>query len=468
MSLFRNHLYERHRKGLTARAVTSSPWQVLCVRCGKENPAGLRFCQDCGTGLEPSSAPRSKVTETGTGTVALAPVVAPTQAERSVSDSGNVGVPPSRLRPEVPNFDFSSRKVSESGSCGRCGSVVELRHAYCPQCGASLNSASSPIADAAHNSIPPLIVDQQVSSPAGHLNVGDLIVASATIKCPQCGVLAIDGSTHCPQCGFRLRGNEPAAIAEKPQAAVSAEPAAITTVRPPTSNSSIEQAAEPVPSLTPTGRLVMLAQDGTARRVIQLSGETMDLGNSEGDIILSEDVYLSARHARFMGRDGLRTLIDLGSLNGIYLRIRGMAVLTDGDLFLVGLQLLKFELELAEMANLAPIRVAGCSLFGSSTSPRYARLSERTIDGAPRSVFVVGRDETILGREVGDIVFSGDPFMSRRHAALTRDPTDGTFTLRDLGSSNGTFVRVRGKVDLEQGDHLRIGQHLFRYEMDHP
>ncbi len=464
MSRFRNHLHESHRKGLTGRPVTSSPWQVLCVRCGKENPEGLRFCQDCGTGLEPSNAPRSKVTETGTGTgtgtVALAPVAAPTQAEPSAADS-NVGAPVSRLRPEVPNFDFSSRKLNESGPCLRCGSTVELQHAYCPQCGASLISASSPIADAAHNSVPPHL------SPARQANVADPMVTTATIKCPNCGVLAIDGSTHCPQCGVRILGSESPDFVENPPLAIKAEPSSVTTVRPPTSDSRIDLSAEPGTSQVPTGRLVMLAQDGTTRRVIQLSGETIDLGKTEGDIILPEDVYLSPRHARFSGR-GLRTLMDLGSLNGIYLRIRGMAVLTDGDFFLVGLQLLKFELELAEMANLAPIRVAGCSLFGSSTSPRYARLSERTIDGAPRSVFVVGRDETILGREVGDIVFSGDPFMSRRHAALTRDPTDGTFTLRDLGSSNGTFLRVRGKVDLEAGDHLRIGQHLFRYEMDHP
>jgi len=460
VSRFGNHLHESHRKGLTGRPVTSSPGQVLCVRCGKENPEGLRFCQDCGTGLEPSSAPRSKVTETGTGTVALAPA-APAQSEPTTADS-NVGAPVSRLRPEVPNFDFSSRKVTESGPCARCGSTVELKHAYCPQCGASLTSASSPIADAAHNSVPPHL------SPARRANVADRMVTSATIKCPNCGVLAIDGSTHCPQCGFRMLGNETPDFVENPPLVPRAESNAATTARPPTSDSRIDQSAEPGTSQVPTGRLVMLAQDGTARRVIQLSGETVDLGKSEGDIILSEDVYLSARHARFSGRGGLRTLMDLGSLNGIYLRIRGMAVLTDGDFFLVGLQLLKFELELAEIANLAPIRVAGCSLFGSSTSPRYARLSERTIDGAPRSVFVVGRDETILGREVGDIVFSGDPFMSRRHAALTRDPTDGTFSLRDLGSSNGTFLRVRGKVDLEPGDHLRIGQHLFRYEMDHP
>jgi len=86
----------------------------------------------------------------------------------------------------------------------------------------------------------------------------------------------------------------------------------------------------------------------------------------------------------------------------------------------------------------------------------------------PRSVFVIGRDETILGREVGDIVFTDDPFMSRRHAALTRNPVTGAFTLKDLDSSNGTFLRVRGKVELKAGDHLRIGQQLFRYDMINP
>ncbi len=212
----------------------------------------------------------------------------------------------------------------------------------------------------------------------------------------------------------------------------------------------------------------MLAQDGSVQRVIPFAGERIDLGRSEGEIQLPEDRFLSDRHARFSGRDGVFTLTDLSSLNGIYLKLREAASLSDGDMFLIGLQLLEFRTESPEVAGLTPILAGGCSLFGSSTSPRYARLSERTNDGAPRSVFVIGRDETILGREVGDIVFSGDPFMSRRHASLTRNPADGTFALRDLGSSNGTFLRVRGKVDLQPGDHLRIGQHLFRYEMETP
>jgi pSer/pThr/pTyr-binding forkhead associated (FHA) protein len=54
--------------------------------------------------------------------------------------------------------------------------------------------------------------------------------------------------------------------------------------------------------------------------------------------------------------------------------------------------------------------------------------------------------------------------MSRRHAQLTRVPEDGSFVLRDLESSNGTYLAIRGEVPLEFGDHVRIGQHLFRLD----
>jgi len=65
----------------------------------------------------------------------------------------------------------------------------------------------------------------------------------------------------------------------------------------------------------------------------------------------------------------------------------------------------------------------------------------------------------------GDIVFTNDPFMSRRHASVDRDPTTGAFSVRDLGSSNGTFVAIREERELASGDHLRVGQHLFRLDV---
>jgi pSer/pThr/pTyr-binding forkhead associated (FHA) protein len=71
----------------------------------------------------------------------------------------------------------------------------------------------------------------------------------------------------------------------------------------------------------------------------------------------------------------------------------------------------------------------------------------------------------VIGRETGDIVFTADPFLSRRHAALRRSATTGEFSLLDLDSSNGTFIAITGEVSLANGDFLRIGQHLFRVDL---
>jgi hypothetical protein len=59
-------------------------------------------------------------------------------------------------------------------------------------------------------------------------------------------------------------------------------------------------------------------------------------------------------------------------------------------------------------------------------------------------------------------VFSDDQFMSRRHAHLSLQ--GGDVRLEDLGSSNGTFVRLRGDHLLVPGDVMRIGNVLLRFE----
>ena len=38
------------------------------------------------------------------------------------------------------------------------------------------------------------------------------------------------------------------------------------------------------------------------------------------------------------------------------------------------------------------------------------------------------------------------------------------FALVDLGSSNGSFLRIRNEIDLATGDHFRVGQQLFRVD----
>ena len=89
----------------------------------------------------------------------------------------------------------------------------------------------------------------------------------------------------------------------------------------------------------------------------------------------------------------------------------------------------------------------GVALFGSPPREPWGRLIQLVPSGGYRDVRHLAGDEIVLGREEGDIVFRDDAFMSRRHAAVTWDGRAAQLT--DLGSSNGTFVRITG-VDADQ------------------
>jgi pSer/pThr/pTyr-binding forkhead associated (FHA) protein len=211
---------------------------------------------------------------------------------------------------------------------------------------------------------------------------------------------------------------------------------------------------------------VVITQDGTPGRDYELSEDQVDIGREEGTIILQNDPYVSPRHARFRLQNGRFFVRDLSSLNGVYLRIRGPEKLQHGDLVLIGLEVLRFEFVTDAEKNLGPAVERGTQLFGSPATTRHARLCQRTVEGITRDIYSLTRDETVIGRESGDVVFTSDPFMSRQHAAINRNPTDKSFSIRDLGSSNGTYVAIRGEAALQPGDHVRIGQHLFRLEVD--
>jgi hypothetical protein len=157
--------------------------------------------------------------------------------------------------------------------------------------------------------------------------------------------------------------------------------------------------------------------------------------------------------------------------------------LHDQDLILVGQQVLRFESDRSPSqgeVGFGPATEHGTLLFGSPAAPRYARLSQRTVEGVTRDVYYVRKVETVLGRESGDVVFTEDPFLSRRHAAIRvlgresagarpspgAKPGEVDFALVDLGSSNGSFIRIRNEIDLVPGDHFRVGQQLFRVDFE--
>ncbi len=71
-----------------------------------------------------------------------------------------------------------------------------------------------------------------------------------------------------------------------------------------------------------------------------------------------------------------------------------------------------------------------------------------------------------LGREDCEVVLAGNTArVSRSHATVTRE--DGAVYLKDIGSTNGTFVngRLIENCILQDGDEIRIGDFSLTYSL---
>ena len=70
----------------------------------------------------------------------------------------------------------------------------------------------------------------------------------------------------------------------------------------------------------------------------------MHCGRERGDILFSEDGYVSGLHCRIAkGPDGKIYLTDVGSSNGTFARLYAERALTSGDILLMGQQLFRVD-----------------------------------------------------------------------------------------------------------------------------
>jgi len=91
------------------------------------------------------------------------------------------------------------------------------------------------------------------------------------------------------------------------------------------------------------------------------------------------------------------------------------------------------------------------------SSERAAYLERRTPTGIEMSP--LADKELAMGTAPENSVVFDDPTVSHLHAVLER--FGGGWTVRDLGSRNGTFVngqRISGSRALRDGDEIRVGE----------
>jgi pSer/pThr/pTyr-binding forkhead associated (FHA) protein len=153
---------------------------------------------------------------------------------------------------------------------------------------------------------------------------------------------------------------------------------------------------------------------------------------------------------------------DLGSRNGSWLYIDEPTKLVDGDLLMIGSQVLRFR-RLGYPGPHPPEADSTRRMGSMIPTVDVAILEQLRADGSVRDVFHLspGRSTTI-GRESGDWIFPYDKTMSGKHAEIRSE--DSEFFVRDAGSRNGVAMAVRGERSLKNGDRILVGDQVLRLE----
>jgi len=209
-------------------------------------------------------------------------------------------------------------------------------------------------------------------------------------------------------------------------------------------------------------RLILIRGDsGVDGLSYMLQGTEHVAGREEGQILFPEDSWMSRRHANFVYEQGQLVVRDERSVNGVFVRVREPATLAFGDSFLCGEQLFTVEAPMQDPSGPSPEQTK----FYASPRKAYSVRDAQQLWGGARGLEPSAHGSLVkIVRVECDINFTWEEKMSAEHSQHELSP-DGRVMLTDLGSKNGTYVRVHGHRSLKHGDYLFLGKQLLRVEM---
>lgn len=219
------------------------------------------------------------------------------------------------------------------------------------------------------------------------------------------------------------------------------------------------------PAPRPRARLVVERGEVAPGTAIAVGQEEVQVGRSQGQLVVLDDPCLAPLHASFVIQGGGLTVRDEGAAGGVFVRLRGLTVpLRPGALFALGDWLLRFGGPLSPPPPPGP---DGTRRLGTPRPDQpTVTLDEWLEGGLPGRTYLRSGTSVTIGRTGCAVNLGHDPHLAQTHAELLLDP-DGSARLRDLGSASGTFLRIAPGSErlLQDGDVVRLGREVLRVEM---
>lgn len=439
---------------------------ITCPNCGRENADNFNFCLDCGTDLSappPQAAPpvSQEPVAVVPPTTGSQPVLAATPAPSapvvtaSIASAPVMAPPPAQDEPVAltERVVTPAPAVQEPVPLTQTTKPAVQAQPPIPLTQQTGTAPGTPIATP--NPVASVQPAQAGSPTAPVVTPAASAQTSEGTACPSCGTNNAAGMKFCGNCGQRLDG-APATTLPPTPAAPAPAPGAGSTM--------FMHAADMSALAMPKARLITIDQQGREGMTFNLSAKQTQCGRTNGTILFFDDNFVSPTHCTFEFEQGHLTVVDHNSLNGVFLRVRGEWTLDDGDLIRIGRQLFRLDGDvLGGEKFIIPNQGDDAKIWGSPEVEAWARLVQVLETGKAGEVHLLKGEEVRIGREAGDIVLTNDGFVSASHCAFSAQ--GARIVLRDLGSSNGTYVRLREPKELHNDDFILIGNQMLRVEL---
>ncbi len=366
---------------------------IVCPKCTKENQDHYKFCLGCGAELprdnqpkpfspqtppqgvpaaSPAGAPAPAAPAAAAPAAPAAAPAAPAAAPAAPAPAAPAAAAPAAAAPAAPAAAASAPAPAAGGApCPQCGTNNAPGLKFCASCGYNLAVQSAPPA-AAPAAAPAaggggelafsLTALRADGSEAGNYpmpggatitvgrDTGSIFAGDSYLSPKHATFSRRDGKLHvrdeeslngvyiklAPNTPWPLRFGDVFRIGQE-----------IIRFDELTGQGASPDGVERLgsPSKGYIGRLALVIGRDTTGNAFPVPEVGVHCGRERGDILFSEDGYVSGLHCRIAKeQDGKVYLTDVGSSNGTFARLYSEATVTNGDVLLMGQQLFRVDM----------------------------------------------------------------------------------------------------------------------------